>query len=159
MNDVEKIDVLKDAAASAIWGARASNGVIVITTKRGKEGKLKINYAANTYFTSRPDNSKLNRASSAEVLDYDKEVYDKGFFNPAIFVGEPNGYSPSLDLLLRLDQGQISQQEFGRMRDSLSGLSNSGQIHDNLLRTGIRQNHYLSFSGGGPRYRFIISGS
>lgn len=159
MNDVEKIDVLKDAAASAIWGARASNGVIVITTKRGKEGKLRINYAANTYFTSRPDYSKLHRAKAGDILEYDREVYDKGFINPAIFDGGSNGYSPSLGLLLRLDRGEINQQELSRLQDSLAGLSNEDQIQDQLLRTGIRQNHYLSFSGGGPRYRFVISGS
>ncbi|WP_341835323.1 SusC/RagA family TonB-linked outer membrane protein [Chitinophaga pollutisoli] len=159
MNDVEKIDVLKDAAASAIWGARASNGVIVITTKRGKEGKMKINYAANTYFTSRPDYSRLHRASAADILDYDKEVYDKGFLNPVIFNGSESGYSPSMDILMRLDRGDITQQEFSRLQDSLGGISNTGQIRDQLLRTGIRQNHYLSFSGGGPRYRYIISGT
>ncbi|WP_423737876.1 SusC/RagA family TonB-linked outer membrane protein [Chitinophaga caseinilytica] len=159
MNDVEKIDVLKDAAAAAIWGARASNGVIVITTKRGKDGKVRINYAANTYFTQRPDYSKLHRASATDILDYDKELYDKGYVFPAMFAGGTNGYSPSFDLLLRLDAGDISQSDYARMRDSLGGISNQNQIRDGLTRTGIRQNHYLSFSGGSDRYRYMISGS
>ncbi|WP_164714399.1 SusC/RagA family TonB-linked outer membrane protein [Chitinophaga rhizosphaerae] len=159
MNDVEKIDVLKDAAAAAIWGARASNGVIVITTRRGKDGKVRINYAANTYFTQRPDYSKLHRASSADIMDYDKELYDKGYVMPVLFEGSPNGYSPSFDLLFRLDRGDIDATEFARLQDSLGGISNQSQIRDQLTRTGLRQNHYLSLSGGSDRYRYIISGS
>jgi TonB-linked SusC/RagA family outer membrane protein len=159
MNDVEKIDVLKDAAASAIWGAKASNGVIVVTTKRGKEGKIKINYAANLYFTSRPDFSALGRANSADLVDYDKELYDKGFVIPESFEGRANGYSPSFDLLFQLNEGQITEQEYKRKQDSLGSISNRSQIHDLLTRTGVRQNHYLSVSGGGKGYRFIVSGS
>ncbi|HEY9258481.1 SusC/RagA family TonB-linked outer membrane protein, partial [Chitinophaga sp.] len=159
MNDVEKIDVLKDAAAAAIWGAKASNGVIVVTTKRGKEGKIKINYAANMYFTQRPDFSALGRANSADLVDYDKEAYDKGFITPAAFEGQPNGYSPSFDLLFQLNDGQITDQEYKRKQDSLGSISNRSQIHDLLTRTGIRQNHYLSVSGGGKGYRFMVSGT
>lgn len=159
MNDVAKVDVLKDAAAAAIWGARAANGVIVITTKRGKEGKIRINYATNTYFTQRPDFSKLFRANSADLVDYDKELYDKGFVDPMIFDGSRNGYSPSYDILFQLNRGLISETEFKRKQDSLGSISNRSQVNDLLLRTGIRQNHYLSLSGGGKGYKFMVSGS
>lgn len=159
MNDVEKVDVLKDAAAAAIWGARASNGVIVVTTKRGKEGKLKVNYATNMYFTQRPDYSTLKRANSADLVDYDKELYDRGFIKPYIFEGSRGGYSPSFDLLFQLDKGLITDAEFKRKQDSLGSISNRSQVSDLLLRTGVRQNHYLSLSGGGKGYRFMVSGS
>ncbi|MGO4290676.1 SusC/RagA family TonB-linked outer membrane protein [Chitinophaga sp. RAB17] len=159
MNDVEKIDVLKDAAAAAIWGARASNGVIVVTTKRGKEGKIKLNYATNLYFTQRPDYSALKRANGADLVDYDKELYDKGFIDPLIFEGQSSGYSPSFDILLQLNKGLITDAEFKRKQDSLGSISNQSQVRDLLLRTGVRQNHYLSLSGGGKGYRFMVSGS
>lgn len=159
LNDVAKIDVLKDAAAAAIWGARASNGVIVITTRRGKEGKINIQYASNVYFTSRPDYSQLRRAGAADLVDYDKELYDKGFIIPEIFEGSYSGYSPSFDLLFKLNRGLLTDAEFQQKQDSLGSLSNSQQVHDLLLRTGIRQNHYLSLSGGGKGYRFMVSGS
>lgn len=159
MNDIVKIDVLKDAAAAAVWGARAANGVIVIVTKRGKEGKLRVNYASNTYLTSRPDYSKLNRANAADIVDYDKEAYDKGFINPLIFDNSSGGYSPSFDLLFQLDKGLLTAAEFKRKQDSLGGISNQQQIRDLLLRTGVRQNHYLSLSGGGKGYNFMVSGT
>jgi TonB-dependent SusC/RagA subfamily outer membrane receptor len=47
INEIENISVLKDAAASAVWGSQAANGVIVITTKKGKNGNLQINYSGN----------------------------------------------------------------------------------------------------------------
>ncbi|SHM80102.1 TonB-linked outer membrane protein, SusC/RagA family [Chitinophaga jiangningensis] len=159
MNDVASIDVLKDAAAAAIWGAAASNGVIVITTKRGKEGHLRVNYTANTYFTQRPDFSKLGRASSADMVDYDKELYDKGFIMPQIYTNTKSGYSPSYDLLLKLDAGTITAAEYSRQADSLGRMSNKDQVNDLLLQTGVRSNHYLSLAGGGKGYRFLVSGS
>ncbi|SEW39249.1 SusC/RagA family TonB-linked outer membrane protein [Chitinophaga arvensicola] len=159
MNDVAKIDVLKDAAAAAVWGARAANGVIVIVTKRGKEGKLRVNYASNTYVTSKPDYSKLFRANGADLVDYDKEAYDKGFIDPRNFETSANGYSPSFDLLFQLNKGLLTDAEFKRKQDSLGGISNQQQIKDLLLRTGVRQNHYLSLSGGGKGYNFMVSGT
>ena len=158
LNDVDKIDVLKDASASAVWGARAANGVIVITTKRGKQGKTNINYATNMYFTQKPDYSKLFRANAADVLDYDKEAYDLGFISNDFF-SPASGYSPSIGLLLQFEKGLITEQQYNQKRDSLSGISNKSQIEDLLLSTGFRQNHYLSFSGGADKYRYLISGS
>ena len=158
LNDVEKIDVLKDAAASAVWGARAANGVIVITTKRGRQGKVNINYATNMYFTQKPNYSKLFRASSADVVDYDRESYDLGFISNDFF-SPASGYSPSIGLLLQLEKGIITEQQYQQKKDSLSGISNKSQIEDLLLNTGFRQNQYLSLSGGADKYRYLISGS
>ena len=58
-NDVESIEVLKDASATSIYGARAANGVVIITTKRGKEGKARVNYSYNYSFQKYTDNYDL----------------------------------------------------------------------------------------------------
>jgi TonB-dependent SusC/RagA subfamily outer membrane receptor len=58
-NDVESIEVLKDASATSIYGARAANGVVIITTKRGKEGKARISYSYNYSFQKYTDNYDL----------------------------------------------------------------------------------------------------
>ena len=65
-NDIETIDVLKDAAATALYGARAMNGVVVITTKRGKEGKPRIHYSGNYTVRTKPRYSEFNIMNSAE---------------------------------------------------------------------------------------------
>jgi TonB-linked SusC/RagA family outer membrane protein len=158
-NDVEKIDVLKDASAAAIWGARAANGVIVITTKRGKKGALAIDFSSNLYFTAKDDFSVLRRASSADMISVDNEIYAKGFFNSSFFQGTQGGFSPSFDYILQKEKGLISAGDLARKQDSLSGLSNLRQNRDLLARTGVRQNYYLSLAGGAERYRFRFSGS
>lgn len=70
-DDIESITVLKDASATSIYGARAANGVIVITTKRGKKGAMRINFTGNSFVTQRPDFSKLNLMDSAQKVDFE----------------------------------------------------------------------------------------
>ncbi|MDR0229385.1 MAG: SusC/RagA family TonB-linked outer membrane protein [Flavobacteriaceae bacterium] len=70
-DDILDITILKDASATAIYGARAANGVIVITTKKGKKGNMKVNFTANTFVNERPDFSKLNLMNSSEKVDFE----------------------------------------------------------------------------------------
>tara|TARA_R110002050_G_scaffold261556_1_gene401558 strand:+ start:5115 stop:8132 length:3018 start_codon:yes stop_codon:yes gene_type:complete len=72
-NDVESIQILKDAAAAAIYGSRAANGVIIITTKKGKEGPLQINFSSKTSFTQVP---RYNLAGKDEFVDLNFQAYD-----------------------------------------------------------------------------------
>ena len=74
--DVQNITVLKDAAASSIYGARAANGVIVITTKRGQEGKTKVSYNGSIKLSPKPDFDYLNLMSSSELVDMQIEGFD-----------------------------------------------------------------------------------
>ncbi|GAL81040.1 putative outer membrane protein [Algibacter lectus] len=70
--DIESITVLKDASATSIYGgARAANGVIVITSKNGKKGAMRINVNANVFVTQKPDFSKLNLMNSSEKVDFE----------------------------------------------------------------------------------------
>ncbi len=70
-DDIESITVLKDAAATSIYGARAANGVIVITSKNGKKGGMRINANANVFVTQKPDYSKLNLMNSSQKVDFE----------------------------------------------------------------------------------------
>ena len=77
-NDIEKIDVLKDAASSAIYGVRGANGVVVITTKRGKSGKIKINY--DSYFGLRNTLNMVEMADASQYITYfnEQQAANKG---------------------------------------------------------------------------------
>ncbi|ULT28815.1 TonB-dependent receptor plug domain-containing protein [Sphingobacterium sp. E70] len=77
INEIEGVTVLKDAAAAAIWGSQASNGVIVITTKKGNIGKTSVTYSGNLRVQMRPDYKSLQRANSAEIIDYEKNNMTK----------------------------------------------------------------------------------
>ena len=69
--DIEDITILKDAAATAIYGARAANGVIVVTTKKGKAGKMRVNASAAMFVTTKPDLGKLNLMNASEKVDFE----------------------------------------------------------------------------------------
>lgn len=69
--DIEDITILKDAAATAIYGARAANGVIVVTTKKGTKGKMRVNASASTFITTKPDLDKLNLMNASEKVDFE----------------------------------------------------------------------------------------
>ena len=80
-NDIETFDILKDAAATALYGARAMNGVIVITTKSGKSGATNINYTANIGVQLKPTYNEYDIMNSADQISVYAELERKGFLN------------------------------------------------------------------------------
>ncbi|MFR7810862.1 MAG: TonB-dependent receptor plug domain-containing protein, partial [Butyricimonas faecihominis] len=74
--DIETITVLKDASATAVYGSKASNGVIVITTKKGKAGRLTVNYTGNMTINTRPNYGMFNYMNSKERVQFSQDVYN-----------------------------------------------------------------------------------
>jgi len=77
-NDIESISILKDAAATAIYGARGSNGVVLITTKNAKEGQLSLNFSADYGIQNIPDSRKVTVLTGPEFAQFKKEVFEDG---------------------------------------------------------------------------------
>lgn len=159
MDQVERITVLKDAAAAAIWGTRAANGVIVIEMKKGAIGRGKLLYSGNVNVMMKPDFDDLNRADSKTVVDYDLEVFDKGLLHGSTYNGRAYGYSPSYGLIFDYENNKISRTELEEKLAALGTISNEKQIEDKLLRSAIRHNHTLSLSGGNEAFAYFLSGS
>ena len=161
MNDIDNITVLKDAAAASIWGSRAANGVVVMTTKKGssKNGEISINYNNSFKLIEKPDYDYLNRANSAQIIDYEKEAYAKEYIIKEMYLGSKSGYSQSIEKIIQFDGGLITEQERDLVLNNLAKISNKSQINDYLLRTAFQQNHYLSLSGSSNKVSYIFSGS
>lgn len=83
-NDIESIDILKDASATALYGARAMNGVILVTTKRGKEGRPIVTYSGNYSLQLKPSYSNYDIMNSANQVSIYAELERKGFLNTDI---------------------------------------------------------------------------
>ena len=150
--DIEKIDVLKDASATAIYGVRAANGVIVVTTKRGKMGAPRVNYSGTVTVTERPSYNKLNLMDSRERIDVSKEIAAKGLvysFEPAAV-----GYE---GLLYDLYDRKISYDQF------LSGVQELEMMNtdwfDLLYHNSVSHKHNLSISGADEKVNYYISGA
>jgi len=133
-NDVESISVLKDASASAIYGVRAANGVLLITTKRGKTGKPTINY--NNLFGVQEATRLPSYASSADYAT----LYNEALVNDG---GSPL-YTPA----------EIEKYRNGSDPDNYP---NSDWVGSLFSESGFQQNHHLSMNGGNTASRYNIS--
>lgn len=159
MDIVETITVLKDAAATAIWGSRASNGVVVITTKKGKSNDFRISYSGNFSVSAKPDYGDLYRANAEQLIDYEKDVYKNKYIFPEMYAGSKYGYSQSYEIFLDHARGTITEEEMNARLANLSKYSNTQQIKDKLLQNPFKQNHMLSISGGSDKVNYFLSGS
>lgn len=150
--DIEKIDILKDASSTAIYGTRAANGVIVVTTKKGKQGRAVVNYNLTTSITERPSYSRLQLMNSKERIDVSKEIEQRGLtfsMRPARV-----GYEGALmDLYDRV----ITQDEFLRRVQRME--ETNTDWFDELYRTAFAHKHSLSVSGGTDKVNYYFSGA
>lgn len=150
--DIEQIDVLKDAAATALYGAKAGNGVIVITTKKGKPGKPVISYSATSSFSSRPrySDKSIYMMNSAERMDVSKEMVERRMqYNN---VTQWTGYEK---VLQDYYQGAISYDEFKGLSDYYANVNTDWL--GLLMRDSYSQNHTLSLSGGSNDIKYYSS--
>src|SRR5688572_4204461 len=103
-NDIESFDILKDASATALYGARAMNGVIVITTKKGRAGRTSVNYTGNFTTQLKPQYSEYNIMNSAQQMSVLGELERKGLLSPNLLSGANYGvYGKMYDLINKPD--------------------------------------------------------
>lgn len=150
--DIERLDVLKDASATALYGTKAANGVIVITTKRGKEGAPQIRYTNNFTWKRRPryTDKSVDVMNSKERIGISKELYRQHY------VYNNNDALVGYELLMsQLMSGRISQEEFDRQ---LAYFETGNTDWFNLLtHDSFSQAHTLNVSGGGSRSSYYAS--
>jgi TonB-linked SusC/RagA family outer membrane protein len=152
-NDIESIDILKDAASTAIYGAAGSNGVVIITTKKGRAGKTKFTF--NTYLGSTSTLKKLDVVNSQEYFALRTEA-----------TGNANNLSPR-DVLVRRS---VLINDYRYPSALVNGLTDKGldslvaatptyDWQDEAFRHGKIQNYELGISGGNERTTFRLSGN
>lgn len=172
-NDVESITVLKDAAATSIYGARAANGVIVITTKKGKTGN-KLDISADAYWSvsSRADLDYLFNMATAENQFRYVELMHK--YNPINLTGTRNPYitpsarvrymSAPYSLLFERDgTGHITAAQYDAEKQRLIGLGNrqvwKDDLHDYIFRQATRSRYNVALRGTTERMNYSFSAS
>jgi TonB-linked SusC/RagA family outer membrane protein len=155
-DDIEDITILKDAAASAIWGARSANGVVVITTKSGNSNKgsrMSVSYSGFINYSGLPDFGAVKMLSSQQYIQTAKEIFD-----PVAFpMGAQYFIAPHDQVLYDQYNGVITANVANRKLDSLAAINNMGQIKDIWYRPAITTNHTVSASGGNNVYSFYAA--
>ena len=161
-SDIETFDILKDAAATALYGARAMNGVVVITTKRGRQGAPIITYNCNLTLRTRPTYSKYNIMNSFDQMSVNAEMERKGLLNANIVNAANSGVYGIM--YNRINDYAASNGRFGleNTRDARHEfLMKYAQANTDwfkeLFTYNIMHEHSLSISAGSERSRTYAS--
>ena len=150
--DISQIDILKDASATALYGAKAANGVIVITTKKGKQGPPTLSYSLSGSFMRRPhysDNSVFMMNSKARI-DFSRELIEKRVTYPQ--VTSWMGYEKPLR---NYWSGLISFEEMQKEVGYYESVNTDW--FDILMQNSFSHKHTLSLSGGSSALRYYVS--
>jgi TonB-linked SusC/RagA family outer membrane protein len=162
-NDIESFDILKDAAATALYGARAMNGVIVITTKKGKIGKPVVSYTGNFTTQLKPNYDNFNIMNSAQQMSVYGELERKGQLNSTILDGSDYGmYGKMYQLMGTLNSnGDFLLKNTPEAKKAfLTRYANANtDWFDILFRNNFMQEHSLSISSGTDRSQTYFSTS
>ena len=148
--DIERIDVLKDASATAIYGTRAANGVIVVTTKTGKVGKTSLSYNFNAGFMRRPTYDDFELMNSKERVEVSREIMDRGLYFE--YTPQRMGYE---GLMMDYWDKKISFAEFQQGVSEMEGRNTDW--FGALFRNSFSQSHDISLSGGNENTRYYFS--
>lgn len=162
INDIESFDILKDAAAAALYGARAMNGVIVITTKKGRVGKPIVSYVGNFSTQLKPTYNNYDIMNSAEQMRVYKELFDKGLLNSTISDRANTGvYGKMYDEINTFNEtnGQygVKNDPAGRAAFLQRYAGVNTDWFDILFKNPFVQEHNLSISAGTDRSQTYFS--
>jgi len=163
-DDIESFEILKDAAATSLYGARAMNGVVVITTKKGKAGKLLTSYTGNFTTSLKPDYGSYDILDSYNQMSIFNELYMKGWLNYTDILGQSRygifgslakgmAYNPKTN---SFDIGN-DQESIAKYLDKYSRVNTNW--FDQLFNNSVRQEHALSISGGSEKLQTYASAS
>lgn len=163
---IENVTVLKDAAATSLYGVRASNGVIVVTTKRSKSDKVDVSVSLGYYLNPVPSLSYRQYASTSDIIDLERDF----LLSDPEYINSPQGYFSTmtnkttasymsqLDMLYyRLSRNEITEDELNAGLNALRKNDYRKEYRDRLQQLGLTQDYNLSLSKGGERYGMFAS--
>lgn len=154
-NDIESIEVLKDASATAIYGSRAGHGVIIVTTKRGKENnKLRVNYSGNFGVTKLKDNYKMMN-SEQFFTSFKADLKERFMAQNGLDI-YANYRTPTGKTLADFDPMNTTTYRKSYEAWVANGKADTDWV-DEVVRTGIQQTHNVSMTGGTDKTQYFTS--
>lgn len=162
-DDIETFQILKDASATALYGARAMAGVVVITTKRGRQGAAKISYTGEFTMRQKPSYSQYNVLDSKEQMGVNLELAEKGYLSHPVISRAKNGgiYFKMYDLINQYtaeDGSFLLGNKDVFMNEYLRGAeARNTDWFDELFRNTLQQNHSVSISAGTEKSSYYAS--
>lgn len=157
-NDVENITILKDAAAASIWGVRAANGVIVITTKKGRiNQKPEVSFNSAFSIGNQPTLNYNRGMTSAEFIDAEKFLFDKGFYNGMEKDPARPPLTPAVELFIARRDGKLTTSEADVQLAKLAGTDVLDDFDRYFYNNSQSQQYALSLKGGSEWNTYYFS--
>lgn len=158
VDDIESINVLKDAAATAIYGTRAANGVIVITSKKGIAGQTRVAYSGSVTIGERPRMEDAYMMNSKERVDVNLEMMRRGVFTATSgYAGQYGTVTDFERYFIDVQDRKITWEQFEEKVKQLQEVNTNWFKY--LFRNAATHRHSLSISGGNEKTTFYLSGS
>ena len=158
--DIESVTILKDAASAAIYGVRASNGVVVINTRKGVLGRPKINFTTAFTHKSKPNYDKLNLLKGRDYIDFESAKALNDFETNGMskeLIDMLNGtYTPVYSIADDLYTGKITQQEADKLYGDVASYDNTEDYKKLFLQNQLFQSYDLNVSGGGANSTYFF---
>ncbi|MEC3881950.1 SusC/RagA family TonB-linked outer membrane protein [Parapedobacter sp. 10938] len=150
-NDIESVTLLKDAAAASIWGARAGNGVLVITTKQGRFNQsFKLSATSNLTLQEKPDLFYVSQISSSDFIDNEIVLFNAGVYDSRLMDARSwPVVTPVVELLDQQRNGTISEPEAASRIDQLRQVDLRKEMQNHLYRQSLMQQYAVNLQGGG----------
>lgn len=157
-NDVQSITLLKDAAAASIWGTRAGNGVIVITTKKGSYNEpLSINVTSSVTTGGKPDLYYLKQMSPSDEIDVEEYLFRQGFYDNYLGNNSKPMVSPVVTLLEKAKDGLLSEEDALQQINLLRSEDLRRDYKKYIYQNSTDQQYHIGFNGGSLRDKYYFS--
>lgn len=155
-NNVASISILKDATATSIWGARAGNGVIVISTKGMQLDDQPTRISFNKVFTlkSEPNLQDVYSMNSKDFIEIEKIIFDKGYYDGTINRTPYLALTPAVEILLQHRLNNISDAEKDSKLLTLSSINGQQNFADNFFNKPYTDQYFLNITGGTRRHSY-----
>ncbi|MEO6134274.1 MAG: SusC/RagA family TonB-linked outer membrane protein [Ginsengibacter sp.] len=155
-NDIISVNVLKDAAAASIYGARASNGVIIIETKRGKSGAAVFNFRATQGFQDKPNFGYLKFGSALDYAGIQSDYTILSGQSGTTYANAKAPVSPVQQAVYDFKAGNISKPELDSRIQAIGGYDNLKEYSDLFYRRRLTSNIDLDVSGGTEKNTYLL---
>lgn len=165
-NIIESVTVLKDAAATSLYGVYASNGVIVVTTKRGTDRKLEANVSLSWYYSPAPSLDYRHYASTGDIIDLESQILTSNpdyISNPsAYFATKTNistaSYMSGVDMLYyKLTEGSIDEAVLNASLTAMRNKDYRREYYRHMMQGSLTQDYNVTLNTGSDRYNFYAA--
>lgn len=159
-NDIENITILKDAASASIWGVKAGNGVIVITSKKGSlEKPLQIEVNSNITLGNKPDlfYKPAERILATDRVDLETALYQQGYYNDKLTSSSYPAVPLTVSILDKIEKGSLSETDGRNILEGLRKNDVRNDLEKHFYQNTVNQQYAINFRGGGRSSDYYLS--